>query len=96
MVTGSRDHVRTYHLHKLATALDARGFPASVKTTYPPALHIFCPGATMLTETIDCIASTDDHGRLHWYYRWSWGDVLHDTDDPGGAAAKVADVLSAR
>lgn len=96
MQAAAREHARTYHLHKLATALEPHGFHWSVKATYPPALHIFIPGAAMLAETIDCIPMTGDDGRLRWCYRWSWGDVLHNTDDPDGAAAKIADVLAAR
>jgi hypothetical protein len=83
MQDGTHDHVRSYHLHRLATALDTRGFHATVKTSYPAALHVCTPGA-------------DDHGRLCWYFRWSWGEVLHDAADPPGAAAKIAEVLAAR
>jgi hypothetical protein len=50
----------------------------------------------MLAESIACTPATDDAGRLHWYYRWSWGELLHDAEDPGAAAAKIADVLSSR
>jgi len=89
------DHARTYHLHRLATALDSRGLPATVKTAYPAVLHVFMPGATMLAEKIDCIPANDLEGRLRWYYRWSWGEVLHDTEDPSAAAKKIADVLGA-
>jgi hypothetical protein len=96
MQTGTRDHARSYHLHRLATALEAQGFDATVKTTYPAALHVFMPGAAMLAESIDCVPATDASGRLRWYYRWSWGEVLHDAEDPPGAAAKVAEVLAAR
>jgi hypothetical protein len=96
MPEGARDHARSYHLHRLATALDTKGFHATVKTSYPAALHVFMPGASMLAESIDCVPGTDDDGRLHWYFRWSWGEVLHDASDPPGAAAKIADVLSAR
>ena len=95
-VDRARDHARTYHLHRLATALDTQGLHATVKTTYPAALHIFAPGATMLAESIGCTPGTDDRGHLRWYYRWSWGEVLHDADDPSAAAAKIAEVLSAR
>ena len=91
-----RDHARAYHLHRLADALDTQGLHSMVKTTYPAALHIFTPGATMLAESIDCTPSTDDCGRLRWYYRWSWGELLHDTEDPSAAAAKIAEVLSSR
>ena len=59
MLDGTRDHARSYHLHRLATALDTRGLHASVKTTYPAMLHIFIPGATMLAESIDCTPGTD-------------------------------------
>lgn len=90
------DHARTYHLHRLATALDGKGLAATVKTAYPAVLHVFVPGATMLAESIDCLPANDPDGRLRWYYRWSWGEVLHDTDDPSGAADKVAGVLAAR
>jgi len=96
MQDGARDHVRSYHLHRLATALDLEGFHSSVKTRYPAALHVFIPGAAMLAESIDCIPGTDDSGRLRWYFRWSWGEVLHDAEDPPAAAAKIAEVLSAR
>ncbi len=95
-VNHPRDHARAYHLHRLATALDRRGLHATLTTAYPAALHIFIPGAAMLAESIDCTPSTDDQGRLHWYYRWSWGELLHDADDPSSAAAKIADVLSSR
>lgn len=95
-VNGARDHARTYHLHRLAAALDSEGLHATVRTTYPPALHVFIPGASILAESINCTPATDDTGRLRWYYRWSWGELLHDTDDPCAAAAKIAGVLSAR
>src|SRR5215469_8892941 len=92
----ARDHARSYHLHRLATALDSAGIPATVKTSYPAALHVFMPGASMLAESIDCVPGTDNDGRLQWYYRWSWGELLHDASEPDAAAAKIADVLSAR
>jgi hypothetical protein len=93
---GSLDHARSYHLHRLADALDSRGFHASVKTSYPAALHIFIPGAAMLAESIDCTPRTDRDGRLTWYFRWSWGELLHEADDAPGAAQKIAEVLAAR
>jgi hypothetical protein len=93
-VDPARDHARAYHLHRLAAALDTRGLHTTVKTSYPAALHIFKPGASMLTESIGCTPDTDDHGRLRWNYRWSWGEILHDAEDPAAAAAKIAEVLS--
>ncbi len=96
MQDGARDHARSYFLYRLATELDGHGFPATIKTTYPAALHVYIPGATMLAESIDCFARTDDAGRLCWYYRWSWGELLHDANDAPGAAAKIAEVLAAR
>ena len=57
---------------------------------------MFIPGATMLAESIHCTAGTDHSGRLRWYYRWSWGELLPDAEDPSPAAAKVAEVLAAR
>lgn len=92
----ARDHARAYYLHRLADALDTRGLHTTVKTTYPAALHIFMPGASMLAESIGCTPDTGDDGRLRWNYRWSWGEVLHDADDPSAAAAKIAEVMSAR
>jgi len=59
-VDRARDHARTYHLHRLATALDTQGLHATVKTTYPAALHIFAPGATMLAERL--IAAAGEAG----------------------------------
>ena len=57
----------------------------------------------MLAESIDCVPGTDDDARLDRYYRWSWGEALHDAGealhdagDPPGAAAKIAEVLAAR
>jgi hypothetical protein len=95
-VNGTRDHARTYHLHRLAAALDTEGLHATVRSTYPPALHVFIPGAAMLAESIVCTPATDEAGRLRWHYRWSWGELLHDAEDPQAAAAKIAGVLSAR
>jgi hypothetical protein len=92
----AHDHARSYYLHRLAAALDTQGFQATVRTTYPAALYVFMPGASMLAESIDCMPGTDDDGRLYWYYRWSWGEVLHDASDPRAAAAKIAGVLAAR
>ena len=96
MQGGTRDHARSYHLHRLATALEKQGFHATIKTTYPAALHVFIPGASMLAESIDCTPGSGPDGRLCWYYRWSWGELLHDAEDPPAAAAKIADVLAAR
>src|SRR2546430_10577920 len=95
-VDRARDHARTYHLHRLATALDTRGLHATVKTTYPAALHIFAPGATMLAESIGCTPGTDDRGHLRWYYRWSWGAELHAATDPSCAAANIVVTDSSR
>lgn len=92
----ARDHARAYHLHRLATALEDEGLHARVTVAYPAALHVFTPGAAMLAESIGCAPATDDQGRLRWYYRWSWGELLHDAEDPAGAAAKIAEVLAAR
>jgi hypothetical protein len=96
MQHSAQDHARSYYLHRLAAALDTQGFHATVRTTYPPALYVFMPGASMLAESIDCMPGTDDDGRLFWFYRWSWGELLHDASDPPAAAAKIAEVLAAR
>jgi hypothetical protein len=96
MQHSARDHARSYYLHRLAAALDTQGFHATVRTTYPAALHVYMPGASLRAESSDCMPGTDDAGRLFWFYRWSWGEVLHDASDPPGAAAKIAGVLAAR
>src|SRR5260370_38356854 len=96
IVDRAPDHARTYHLHRLATALDTRGLHATVKTTYPAALHNFTPGATMLAESIGCTPGTDDRGHLRWYYRWPWGEGLTDTSDPTAPAADIPEGLSRR
>ena len=84
MQQSARDHARSYYLHKLAAALDRQGFQATVRSTYPCALHVFMPGASMLAESIDCVPGTDADGRLYWYYRWSWGEAAARCQRPAG------------
>lgn len=85
------DHTRSYFLTRLADELQARGMDAAVRA-YPAVLRVSSPGMP-LTETIDCAAVGDG---TRWCFRWSWGDVLHDADDPATAADKVVRVLALR
>lgn len=85
------DHTRSYFLTRLADELEARGMEAALRT-YPAVLRVTTPGM-MLSETIDCTAVGDG---TRWCFRWSWGDVLHDADEPAAAADKVVRVLASR
>lgn len=90
-MSSPRDHTRSYFLTRLADELEARGMDAALRT-YPAVLRVTTPGL-MLSETIDCTAIGDG---TRWCFRWSWGDVLHDADDPATAADKVVRVLASR
>ncbi|MGW0803678.1 hypothetical protein [Nonomuraea sp. NPDC002799] len=85
-----REHTRTYYLGKLATELEQRGLTASLRA-YPPALRINDPDTVLLAETIDCVPLSDG-----WFYRWSWGELVGQADDPARAAERIVHVLAAR
>ena len=85
----TREHTRTYFLAKLARELEARGLDATLRTD-PPTLRITGPDASMVRETIDCVALAEG-----WFYRWSWGEVVESTDNPGAAADRIRHVLTA-
>jgi hypothetical protein len=89
MSTGPREHTRTYFLGKLAEELEQRGLRAALRRD-PPLLKVTGPTASLLSETVDCVALPDG-----WFYRWSWGDVVASADDPAEAADVIARVLTA-
>ncbi|HEY9523401.1 MAG TPA: hypothetical protein VIR33_09180, partial [Thermopolyspora sp.] len=72
-----REHTRTYFLGKLAEELEARDLRAALRRD-PPQLKVTDPDTALFSETIDCVALPEG-----WFYRWSWGDVVAATDDPG-------------
>jgi hypothetical protein len=45
----------------------------------------------MLAETVDCVPLSEG-----WFYRWSWGELVGQTDDPALAAQRIMHVLAAR
>jgi hypothetical protein len=89
MAATAREHTRTYFLGRLARELETRGLDATLRTD-PPTLKITGPGAAMFSETVDCVALADG-----WFYRWSWGEVVESTDNPGAAADRIRHVLAA-
>jgi hypothetical protein len=50
------------------------------------------PNATSLAENVTCRSASEVPD---WWYCWSWGERMHQADDPAGAATKVARVLAA-
>lgn len=89
MAATAREHTRTYFLGRLARELETLGLEATLRTD-PPTLRISGPGATMFTETVDCVALAEG-----WFYRWSWGEVVESTDNPAAAAERIRHVLGA-
>ena len=84
------------HLKRLAAALDAHGLLARVVQTQGGRTfaRIINPRATSLSENVTC-RPTSASGTQDWWYCWSWGERMHQADDPAGAATKVARVLAA-
>jgi hypothetical protein len=80
------------HLDQLVRELGARGLVASVvKTRSGPAfLRVVNPEATSLSEIVTCAPAPDSAEHFFW---WSWGELMHQVDDPRGAAKKLARVL---
>ncbi|MEU4547874.1 hypothetical protein [Nonomuraea dietziae] len=83
-----REHTRTYFLGRLAGELELRGLSTRLRAD-PPSLRVGEPGPGHLTETVDCVALGEG-----WFYRWSWGEVLASTADPGAAADRIVRILS--
>lgn len=79
-----REHTRTYFLGRLADELRSRGLEATLRLD-PPALRISDPEVAPLSETVDCVPTSDG-----WCYRWSWGDILGPADDLEEAARRIA------
>ena len=80
------------HLERLADELDARGLHARVVRTQSGRafVRVINPNATSLAENVTCRPQA-----APGYYWWSWGERMHQVDDPAGAATKVARVLAA-
>ncbi|WP_067179192.1 hypothetical protein [Microtetraspora niveoalba] len=88
--TPPREHTRTYFLGKLAEVLESRGLDVALRSS-PPSLRASDPDATMLSETVDCVATPDG-----WFYRWSWGEIVESADDPEAAADRILKVFAGR
>jgi hypothetical protein len=80
------------HLERLVQELCARGLIARVVRTRsgPAFLRVVNPEATGLTENVTCAPAPNSAQHYFW---WSWGELMHQVDDPRGAARKVARVL---
>ncbi|GAA3470328.1 hypothetical protein [Nonomuraea roseola] len=82
------------HLERLVSELDARGLLARVVRTHSGKVfvRVINPNATSLAENVTCRSASEVPD---WWYCWSWGERMHQADDPAGAATKVARVLAA-
>ncbi|MDH2429736.1 hypothetical protein [Sphaerisporangium sp. TRM90804] len=80
------------HLERLVDELDARGLHARLVHTQSGRafVRVINPNATSLAENVTCRPQA-----VPAYYWWSWGERMHQVDDPAGAATKVARVLAA-
>lgn len=86
------DGRRLSYLELLLAQLDAQGLTARVIRTRsgPPFLRVINPDAASLSETVTCAPIPE---AADWYYWWSWGERMHQAEDPAGAAGKVVRVL---
>lgn len=86
------DRRRLGYLEQLVAQLDAQGLVARVIRTRsgPPFLRVVNPEAASLSENVTCAPIPEATG---WYYWWSWGERMHQAEDPEGAAGKVVRVL---
>ncbi|MBO3750970.1 hypothetical protein J5X84_33275 [Streptosporangiaceae bacterium NEAU-GS5] len=77
------------HLKRLVSELGSMGLHARLVRNQSgrPYVRVINPKATSLSEHVMC--------RSEDYYWWSWGEPMHTTQDPAGAATKVARVLAA-
>jgi hypothetical protein len=92
------DDPRQRYLECLVHELGERGLVARVvrSRSGPAFCRVVNPAARSLTENLMCAPAPGDSGRRSWYFWWSWGEPMHEVDDPRGAAAKVARVLQAQ
>jgi hypothetical protein len=83
---------RLGYLEELVHELGSRGLTARVVRTRsgPDFLRVCNPEAASLAENVTCAPAPDSSEHYYW---WSWGELMHRVDDPGGAARKVAHVL---
>jgi len=87
---------RLCYLEELVPELGSRGLVARVVRTRsgPAFLRVVNPEAASLSENVTCAPAPDSaSGEGAHYYWWSWGELMHRVEDPGGAACKVAHVL---
>ncbi|GAA4104105.1 hypothetical protein GCM10022248_92300 [Nonomuraea soli] len=84
------------HLERLVSELGARGLLARVVRSQSGRafVRVINPNATSLTESVTCRQASKPE-LSDWWYCWSWGERMHQADDPAGAATKVARVLAA-
>jgi hypothetical protein len=89
------DERRIGYLEGLVHALADRGLVARVvrSRSGPAFCRVVNPDAASLCENVMCAPAPGGADHLPWYFWWSWGEPLHDVDDPHGAAVKVARVL---
>lgn len=83
------------HLDGLAEALRCEGLAATpLYDADPPYLRIAFEqqGLVLLAENLS-IAWEDADGSPKYYYRWSWGELLHPASDQRGAVEKICRVL---
>ncbi|WP_242614273.1 hypothetical protein [Actinomadura roseirufa] len=80
------------YLEELEHELDTRGLVARVVRTRsgPAFLRVVNPEAASLAEDVTCAPAPESPDHYFW---WSWGELMHRVDDPGGAAVKLAHVL---
>lgn len=92
------DERRVGYLEGLVRELSARGLVARVirSRSGPAFCRVVNPDAASLSENVMCAPAPGAVEQSLWLFWWSWGEPLHDVDDPGGAAVKVARVLEAR
>jgi hypothetical protein len=92
------DERRVGYLERLVHELDARGLVARVirSRSGPAFCRVVNPEAASLSENVMCAPAPGVLEQPPWLFWWSWGEPLHDVDDPGGAAVKVARVLKAQ
>jgi hypothetical protein len=91
------DERRVGYLERLVRELDERGLVARViRTRSGPAFcRVVNPQAASMSENVMCAPAPGTVEQPPWYFWWSWGELMHDVEDPCGAAVKVARVLEA-
>jgi hypothetical protein len=91
------DQRRLGYLEGLVHELGQRGLVARVvrSRSGPAFCRVVNPEAASMSENVMCAPAPGSPDQRSWYFWWSWGEPMHDVDDPCGAAVKVARVLEA-